>query len=390
MFTRELLGLLPRQRIRAVDGMAVTAEVWEESHEYHRLLLRMHSLLQHGSGIVAGLNVIASEPADNSIYVLPGFAVDGIGQPIILPEPRAYDLGSAEGLLYLITSYTESRPGSPLGPAARRVQEDAPLYVQSQFTLEAVTRLPSTPYVELARIRRVGNAAPIVAAKDIALPRANEIDLRFRRIVGETVITRAMLGVVTLRGAEGVRHGEGLVNVAASMRQNPQMQVWVDRGLTPASDLAQYDLLYVVGRDAVQLTSDEMNALYTYWQGGGVIFFEGCRAAQTDGDPGVDAMFKELMSSFGVRLEAMPTGHPLMASPYLFAQPPDGFETRGTPQLLAAERVIMSTFDFGCMWRGERRGRPAHRSEIRNALEFGANLVHWAKAQLGPSAAEQA
>ncbi len=386
MFTRELLGLLPRQRVRAVDGMAVTAEVWEESHEYHRLLLRMHSLLQHGSGIVAGMGVIASEPADSSVYVLPGLAIDSIGQLIILPEPRAYDLGSAEGLLYLIASYTESRPQS----AARRVQEDAPLYVESQFTLEAVSKLPATPYVELARIHRRGGGAPIVAAKAVDIPRANEIDLRFRRVVGETGIMRAMLGVVTLRGADGVRHSAGLANVAAAMRQNPQMQVWVDHGLTPASDLAQYDLLYVVGRDVVQLTGDEMNPLYTYWQGGGTIFLESCRAAQTDGDPGADAMFRELMSSFGVSLAPMPATHPLMATPYLFAQPPDGFETRGTPGLWAGERVIMSTYDFGCIWRGERRGRPAHRSEIRNALEFGANLVRWAMAQSKASGADNA
>jgi hypothetical protein len=377
MFTRELLGLLPRQRVRAVDGMAVTAEVWEESHEYHRLLLRLHALLQHGSGIVGGLDVIASDPADSSVYVLPGLAIDGIGNLIILPEPRAYDLGGAEGLLYLIVSYTESRPQT----TARRVQEDAPLYVQSQFTLEAVAKLPSTPHVELARIHRRGQTSPITTAKEFAQPRVNEIDLRFRTLVGQPNVMRAMLGVVTLRGAESTRHGEGLANVAASMRQNPHVQVWVDRGLTLAADLGQYDLVYVVGRDAVQLTSDEMNALYTYWQGGGVIFFESCRAGQTDGDPGADVVFRDLLAAFGTRLEPMPPTHALFAAPNLFAQPPDGFETRGAPALLAAERVIMSTFDYGCMWRGERRGRQAQRGEIRNALEFGANVVHWAIAQ---------
>ena len=382
MFTRELLGLIPRQRVRAVDGMAVTAEVWETSHEYHRLLLQLHSLLQHGAGIVGGLEVIASEPADDAVYVLPGVAVDGIGNLIILPEPRAYDLGIAEGLLYLIVSYTESRPQS----ATSRVQEDAPLYVHSQFTLEAVTKLPSTPHVELARINRRGQTSPIVAAKESAHPRTNEIDLRFRSSVGEPSALRALVGVVMLRGAESARHGEGLANVAASMRQTPHTQVWVDRGLTLAADLTPYDLVYVVGRDAVQLTSEEMNALYAYWQGGGVIFFEGCRAAQ-DGEPGADAMFKGLLASFGVRLETMPATHALLATPNLFAQPPDGFETRGAPVLLAAERVIVSTFDYGCIWRGERRGRQATRGEIRNALEFGTNLIQWAVTQRIPTAA---
>ena len=285
-------------------------------------------------------------------------------------------------MLYLIVSYTESRPQS----ATSRVQEDAPLYVHSQFTLEAVTKLPSTPHVELARINRRGQTSPIVAAKESAHPRTNEIDLRFRSSVGEPSALRALVGVVMLRGAESARHGEGLANVAASMRQTPHTQVWVDRGLTLAADLTPYDLVYVVGRDAVQLTSEEMNALYAYWQGGGVIFFEGCRAAQ-DGEPGADAMFKELLASFGVRLETMPATHALLATPNLFAQPPDGFETRGAPVLLAAERVIVSTFDYGCIWRGERRGRQATRGEIRNALEFGTNLIQWAVTQRIPTAA---
>ncbi len=38
MFSNEILRLFPRKRIKAVDGMAVTAAIWEESHEYHRQL----------------------------------------------------------------------------------------------------------------------------------------------------------------------------------------------------------------------------------------------------------------------------------------------------------------------------------------------------------------
>ncbi len=89
MFTREVMGLFPRKRIRAVDGMAVTAEVWEEAHEYHRNVGQLHAVLQHGAGIVTGFDVIASEPADNSVYIMPGLAIDAIGNPIFAPEPRA-------------------------------------------------------------------------------------------------------------------------------------------------------------------------------------------------------------------------------------------------------------------------------------------------------------
>ncbi|HXF61444.1 MAG TPA: hypothetical protein VNK95_07495, partial [Caldilineaceae bacterium] len=177
MFSRELLGLFPRKRIRAIDGMAVTAEVWEEAHDYHRMVDRLHTLLHHGSGIVGGLEVIASDPADSSVYVLPGMAVDPVGQTIVVPEPRAYDLGSADGMLYLVLAYNESRPQSGNG----RVNNDEPLYIYNQYTLEALSALPPTPHVELARIWRRSSAGPITAPQDPNHPRLNEIDQRYRR-----------------------------------------------------------------------------------------------------------------------------------------------------------------------------------------------------------------
>jgi len=377
MLTRDVLSVFPKKRIRAMDGMAVTAEVWEEAHDYHRQLTRLHSVLQHGVGIITGLEVIASEPPDNSIYLMPGLAVDSIGQPVVVPEPRAYDLGNAEGRLYLIVSYNESRPQS----TGSRVQEDAPLYVQYQYSLEAVSALPPTPHVELARIWRREPKAPITVAKDPNHPRTNEIDLRYRRTVGQQEPLLATVGVISMRGTDGARHGEGMANVAASVRLSSIGQVIVDRGVPLAGDLSNYDLIYLVGRDQVQLTNEEMTALYGYWQAGGIIFYEGCRQNLTVGDPPADNTFIGLVNAFGLTLSPIDSSHGLFAAPYLFAQPPFGFETQGTPQLRGADGIVMSNFDYGCLWRGERRGRPAQRSEIRDAQEFGANLVFWAAAQ---------
>jgi hypothetical protein len=84
------------------------------------------------------------------------------------------------------------------------------------------------------------------------------------------------------------------------------------------------------------------------------------------------------MNAFSVQLNPIESGHELMASPYLFAQPPLGYETQGTSQVRVGEGIIMSTADYGCLWRGERRGRPAQRAEIRDAQEWGANLMLWA------------
>jgi hypothetical protein len=376
MFTREVLGLFPNKRIRAVDGMAVTADVWEEAHDYHRQLNRLHTLLHHGAGIVTGLDVIASEPADNSVYLLPGMAVDTLGQTIVVPEPRAYDLGKADDHLYLIVSYNESRPQS----AGSRVQEDAPLYVQAQYSLEAVNELPPTPHVELARVWRRDPSAPITVAKEPSQPRANEIDLRFRRIIGQQEKPTATVGVVPLRGTEGAKHGEGNANLAASIRVSGVGQVWVDRGVPVVSDLSRYDLIYLVGRDQIQLNNEEMTALYGYWQAGGVIFYESCRRDQA-GDPPGDAIFMNLVNAFGAQLKPLEGEHAIFAAPFLFAQPPQGYETQGTPQVRVGDGLIMSTADYGCLWRGERRGRLAQRAEIRDAQEWGANLIFWAAAQ---------
>jgi hypothetical protein len=148
-----------------------------------------------------------------------------------------------------------------------------------------------------------------------------------------------------------------------------------------ADDLSVYDMLYVVGRDQIQLTNDEMTALYEYWNAGGVIFYESCRRNQSVGDPPGDNVFMGLAHAFGLTLTPIERSHGIFESKYLFAQPPVGFETQGSPQVRVADGIVMSMSDYGCLWRGERRGRPAQRAEIRDAQEWGANLIFWAVAE---------
>jgi hypothetical protein len=373
MFTAEMLRMFPRKRIKAADGMAVTAEVWEEAHEYHRQLARFHALLNHGTGIVTGLEVIASEPADSSVYILPGIAVDTIGQTIVVPEPRAFDMGRSDGLLYLIVSFGESRPQVANG----RAQEDSPLYIHQQYALEAVTQLPATPHVELARVMRRGGAGNITAARDPLHPEVNEIDLRYRRHIGYEAQTVLSIGVSTLPGAENSGHGDGIGHMARSLQHLRSMPVFVDKNVRLGPGLERYTLLCLVGRDAFNLNSDQMTALWNYLQQGGTIFYESCRR-MGEGEPAADASFLALSSTLNVPLRVVESSHSLLRTPHLFGLPADGYESRGTPSLQAGEGVIFSTFDYGCIWRGERRGRPASRSEIRNAIEWGENLLAYA------------
>jgi len=222
MSVEDLLQMFPAKRMKPVDGMAVTAEVWEGAHEYHRRHLQFHNLLHHGPGIVTGLEVIASDPPDTSVYILPGVAVDPIGQTIVLPQPVAYDIGhEMEGPLYVLLSYGESRPRADDGGD----QENSPMYVYTEFSISARTTLPATPsagseqapWVELARVNRRNREDPFLDAQNPAQPAPNEIDLRFRREIG--VAREASVAVCYLGEATDKKHGRGASYLAHALNR---------------------------------------------------------------------------------------------------------------------------------------------------------------------------
>ena len=360
--------------------MAVTAEVWEEAHGYHRQRQRFHALLSHGPGIVTGLEVIASDPPDSSVYILPGIAVDPQGRTIVLAEPVAYDVGSvAEGVLHLLLSYGEGRPRA----GGDQGQPDGPLYVHAEFGVEARSTWPDTPCVELARVRRQSRESPIHDAKDEMHPGPNEIDTRFRQEVGAAPQEVASMAVVYLGGGKkDVRHGQGASYLARAFGRlglrGGECRLHVDYDVPLDPGLETYTLVYLVGQGAFQLGKEEMEALYGYLQGGGTAFIESCRRDTSTGDPPADASFSTLMADLGLQLSELQPDHRLLAEPFLFGAPPPGFETQGAPKVVVSDEVIFSTHDYGCLWQGERRTGPASREEIRAALEWGCNVVAYA------------
>jgi hypothetical protein len=371
MTKQDALREFPAKRIEPADGMAVTAEVWKEAHDYHRLQQQLHALLSHGPGILTGLEVTASDPPDSSVYILPGIAVDPLGQTIVLREPLAYDVGRARGLVFLQLTFGESRPRTDRG------REEGVLYVHAQFGVEAGSDPGQFAGVELARIRRQSRQSPISDARQPLHPAPNEIDLRFRQKVGASAPQVASVAVSYVGGLEGRDHGRGVGHLARALGQSGQRLV-VDDNVPLAQGLEVYTLVYLVGRDAFQLSSDEMNAVYAYLQGGGTVLIESCHHEMPAGDPPADASFIDLLASMGIETEEIPSGHGLLADPYLFSAPPHGFETEGEPHISVGGGVIFSTFDYGCLWRGLRRDRPAAREEIRAAMEWGGNIMAYA------------
>ncbi len=366
MSIEDLLHIYPVQRIKPRDGMAVTADVWDQAHEYHQQHQRFQTLLYHGWGIVTGLEVMASDPPDTSVYILPGIAVDPTGQTIVLPQPVAYDIGDEmEGLLYLLLSYGEGAPRSANGD-----QEDAPTYVQAEFSIAARTALPDAPFVELARVKRQDRTDPFLDAQNPDQPDANEIDLRFRREI--RVPREVSIGVCYLGDVDEKKHGRGAGYLADALSRSSRYQVTVHDDVLLAPGIETNTLIYLVGGGDFELSSSQMNGLSNYVaRGRGTLLLESFDAA-------AEATFTNILAAMDMEPIPLPSDHRLLKDPYLFAAPPPGFEPGSMPEVSVNDGVILSNGNYGLLWQGETRDALPSREQIRCAVEWGTNIVAYA------------
>lgn len=371
--TNEMLRLFPLKRIKPVDGMAVTADVWEEAHDYHRNLMRYHALFQHGTGIVTGLEVIARDPADELVYVLPGIAIDSVGRTILMAEPFAYNFEQGEGTLYLLLTHQEGRPQNSSG------REDAPHYVMSGYGLEAVSQRPSTPFVELARIERSAADAPILNAAEYAHPQVNQIDLRYREEIGAQESAPITIGVAKLRNASDQEH-RGIGILARSLRQQGRRRVWADMTISSLGELDRYALIYMMIDDPELFNQAgneeyETKVLYEYLHNGGTILVE--MAGDTTEMKGARfaAMTRQIATVFGVYLAEVEGGHPLLEAPHFFTALPDCSRSDGIGKVAEGGGLIISTCGLGRLWAGQGTHGPVGREAIRSAMELGDNIL---------------
>ncbi|MEW5958930.1 MAG: DUF4159 domain-containing protein [Chloroflexota bacterium] len=366
MISEELLQQFPGRRIKPFDGMAVTSEVWEEAHHYHHQQQRLHALFSHGPGIITGLEVLASDPPDTSVYILPGIAVDPSGQTIVLPQPVAYDIGQdLDGLLYILLSYGESRPRAE----DENDQADAPKFVHAEFSIFARTSLPASPCVELARVMRQNRDSLFHNPVNWAQPGPNELDLRFRREIGAP--PEVTVAVCYLGKAER-RNGLGAIYLAHSLNRTGQFRALVEEGVALAPGVEANTLIYLVGQDTFELSPGQMNGLNNYVQrGGGTLFIESSDAA-------AESVFTNMLKTMGLAVAPLSSGHRLLTDPYLFAAPPPGFETGNSAPVLVGNGVIFSARNYGRLWQGEQREGSPTREQIRAALEWGGNILAYA------------
>ena len=360
----------PTRKVVPKDGMAVTASIWAEAHDYHADRQRFHDLFEHGSGIVFGLEVAPLEQ-DLSVSVSPGMAIDPQGNMIVLQEAFTANFSSIAGLHYLVLLHNE-------------IDDDANHKI-SIGRVQASPRMLDAPCIELARVTLASNDRRLRNAARPDAPGRNELDLRFRL----ESLTRSeglggplRIGVYTTGDVE---EGHGASALAVAMRSAGR-RVLVDSeidlessaaGVSIEARLDAYAIISVVITDPAPLLPAEINNLKEYMRRGGVVLVEACRKKGAANNPAVENLARAL----GAPLAPLRKGHPLLSLPHRFGDAPPGFETEGDAPVTAGDGLIVSLKDYGCLWTGERRGRLATREEIRAAEEWGENLLEYARAR---------
>jgi hypothetical protein len=174
------------KRINFFKGFLTTEKDWNDAERYHIDKRRLHNRMLHSAGIVYGysgdLKVNARARGDLSVEVQPGYAMDGMGNDLMIFDATIRNINLEEFRLpqtvYVVLRYYEELTDfiaykeNLEYKGHRRVLESCKVEISQ-------TEPDITREVELARIYLEKGAARVRDARDPADPKANELDLRF-------------------------------------------------------------------------------------------------------------------------------------------------------------------------------------------------------------------
>jgi hypothetical protein len=174
------------KRINFFKGFLTTEKDWNDAERYHIDKRRLHNRMLHSAGIVYGyagdLRVNARARGDLSVEVQPGYAVDGMGNDLMIFDATIRNINLEEFRLpqtvYVVLRYYEELTDfiaykeNLEYKGHRRVLESC--RVELSQTEPDITR-----EVELARIYLEKGVQRIRDARDPSAPSPNEIDMRY-------------------------------------------------------------------------------------------------------------------------------------------------------------------------------------------------------------------
>jgi hypothetical protein len=174
------------KRINFFKGFLTTEKDWNDAERYHIDKRRLHNKMMHSAGIVYGfagdLRVTARSRGDLSVEVQPGYAIDGMGNDLMIHDATIRNINLEEFKLpqtiYIVLRYYEELTDfiaykeNLEYKGHRRVLESCK--VELSQTEPDIMR-----EVELARIYLEKGVNRIRDARDPANPAPNEIDMRY-------------------------------------------------------------------------------------------------------------------------------------------------------------------------------------------------------------------
>lgn len=403
------------KRVNPFTGLMLDADTWRDAHDYHRAVMGLHLLTMHGTGVAAGLDIVpdASDRAGRTLNVSRGVAVDSLGRMIVVAQPQQRRIGTERrGTIYLLLEYREVY--------TRDVQQSAegvgqPTRVNEVFQLQERDRVSETPHVELVRIEFDPHGGPISMPRNPSAPGVNELDFRSRvalRSLSDNLLFQSAAAFVppsvspppapapdptpppapswrtsrTLRLGLA-RHDDDEWDLHADGLRFLIREVQVATGQTvqfspsiPISDAENVDFLMISGHQSLSLTEDDQRGIGRMLDRGGTVFTEVSRRPEQDRRGSQFAAgVGRLAHTLGRPLSTIARGHPLLTARHVFSVVPPGADG---PGLFEQGGLIYSEAGYGSAWSGGLDTRPLDRSTIRDALDFGVNMVLYRESHL--------
>jgi hypothetical protein len=371
---------VPRIQLKRVNpfmGLMIDAQTWGDSHEYHRLAAQAHGLALHGWGIVAGLEVDAAEPADRSVWIRPGVAVDPDGRLILVAQPFRYQITTTDpGMVYLVLVFREIPTQNAIS-----VEDgsEKPSRLLEAYAIYERDRLPDQAHVELARITLGDAKSPLKEAADHTAPKPNEVDVRYREQAAIRPGPRTTVGV--WKPAE--LPDKMLGQLAGPTRLMSALTSGVDWRLRrrdqpqgAAEEPIDADLIIMPVHAKLSFTDNERKRLVAFLDGGGVLLAD----APVTGTPEDQRMVASVAQALGRKPKPVERSHPLLTARHVFSAPPPG---AATAQLFEDAGLVVSSADYCSTWNGGAPDKPLDRSIIRSAVEFAENLLAYALVRKG-------
>ena len=373
IMSRRITGISP------FNELPVDAEIWREAHNHHHLHRRLHAITSHRAGIVNGLEVVPSQSKATTVVVAPGVAIDSEGRTIIVPEPVSFDIVETRQIYIILAFQNNKDRGSAVtvGGGTQYFRE-----VEGHLLINTKD-LPTTPYLELARVFRTGAEKPIKEPANPFDPGNDELNQLYRPIAFPHCYADVSVGELSYVGKTEPGNWKpnrgGLWNL---IREGNGAGFHLTFGGTinlQGKEDSPLSLLYVAGRQGFQpRTEPEMEGLKRYLDAGGLLFGE---AGQ--GNEEFTQGFKDLATRLGAKLKKVSKGHPLLTAHHVFSSPPPGAQTGGDLLIDPEAGILFSTFDYGGAWQGDVEKPEASdaRDRIRQAQEFGLNVIAYASSR---------